>query len=195
MLSRDFLLLALCDRVVSRVQEEANSCSTLYMSPAPEDLLFVAHPVNPILSVHGGGRSGDSVFGDGVLADGTERLSWRIGGSGPGEFGYPVVNYLLAGSCGPRASPWTCRVEAVLQSGWHTHLRSLGRSGGLLRSFWLKAEDRQSFPFDGPRVPLQPQNGSISPRYAFSISWLCPSISFSFSKSPWGCRPKSSLLL
>jgi hypothetical protein len=33
--------------------------STLSMAPAPEDLLFVAHPVNPLLSVHGRRRGGD----------------------------------------------------------------------------------------------------------------------------------------
>ena len=105
LLSRDFLLLALWDRVVSGVQEEADSDSTLYMSPAPEDLLFVAYPVNPLLSIHGGCRNRDSAFGDGVLADGTERLSWCIGGSGPGESGHPVADQLLAGCRGPGASP------------------------------------------------------------------------------------------
>ena len=92
-----------------------------------------------------GAVMGTLFFGDGMLADGTEGVSWRVGESGrrrPGEFGDPVVNHLLAGRGGPRASPWPCRVEAVLQSGRHPHLRSLGRSGGLLCRFWIEAEDR-----------------------------------------------------
>jgi len=84
------------------------------MLSAPQDLLFIAHPVDPLLSIHGRCRDGNSAFGDGVLADGTEGFSWCVVGSGPGEFGYPVVNYLLVGSSAPGASPWPCRVEAVL---------------------------------------------------------------------------------
>ena len=110
--------------------------------------------------------------------------------SGPGESGHPVVDYLLAGGRGPGASPWPCRVEAVLQSGRHTHSgKSLGMAGGsgLLCGFWLRPKmDSLSLLMDRGR-PLQPEHGSISLRYAFSISWLCPSISFSSSKSPWGC--------
>ena len=117
----------------------------LSLSSAREDLLVVAHPVNSLFSVHGEYRGRNAAFGDGMLADGTEGFSWRLGKSGrnrPGEFDYSMVNYLLAGSCSPRASSWSCRIEAFLQSGLHTHLRGLGRSGGLLCSFWLEAEDR-----------------------------------------------------
>jgi hypothetical protein len=83
----------------------SDSYSTLYMSPAPEDLLFVANPVNPLLSVHGVCRHRDASFGNGVLADGAEGLSWWLGGGGPRESGHSVADQLLAGGRGPGASP------------------------------------------------------------------------------------------
>ena len=178
MLSGDDSLLALCDRAISCIQEEADPYSPFSLSEPPEDLLFVTHPINPLLSIHGECRGRDTAFGDGMLADGTERLLWSLAGSGPGEFGYSVVNYLLAGRCGPRASPRPCRVEAVLHSGQHPQLRSLGRNGDLLCSLWLEAQDRQAFPFDGSLIPLQPRDESISLRYTISIPSLYSPLSF-----------------
>ena len=84
------------------------------MLSAPQDLLFIAHPVDPLLSIHGRCRDGNSAFGDDLLAEGTEGFSWRLGGGGPGESGHPVADCLLVGSSAPGASPWPCRVEAVL---------------------------------------------------------------------------------
>jgi hypothetical protein len=64
------------------MQEEAHPDSSLSVSEAPQDLLFVTHPVNPLLSVHGRCGDGDAAFGDGVLAEGTEGFSWRADETG-----------------------------------------------------------------------------------------------------------------
>ena len=100
----------------------------------------------------------------------------------------------LAGSRGPGAWPWPCRVEAAFQSGWHTYLKqswSLGGGGGLLCSFWFEAQHRVALPFDGPGVSLQPEDGSISLRYGFSIPSLCQSISPVGKNPPLLARFKS----
>jgi len=101
------------------------------MSEAPEDLLVVTHPVNPLLSVHGRCRDGDAAFGDGVLAERAEGLLWRIRGGGPGEPGDAVVDYLLVDCGGRGASPRACRAEAVLPSGRYRHSgKGQGMAGG-----------------------------------------------------------------
>lgn len=65
---------------------------TVYLSQAPEDLLFAAIPVNPLLSVHGGRRDRGTTFRDGVLAEEAEGFLWCIEGGGFRELGYPVAD-------------------------------------------------------------------------------------------------------
>lgn len=133
--------------------------SSLSLSEAPEDLLLVAHPVNPLLSVHGERHGGDTSFRSGVLADGREGVSRGLVGGGSGELGHSVAGYLLVGSRGPGAWPWAWRPEATLRSGRHTDSGKspwMAGSSGLLCCFRLRAEDAVAFPFDGSATPLQP---------------------------------------
>ena len=76
MLSGDDSLLALCDRAISCIQEEADPYSPFSLSEPPEELLFIAHPINSLLSVHRRCRVGDAAFGDGVLAERAKGLLW-----------------------------------------------------------------------------------------------------------------------
>jgi len=105
------------------------------VSEAPEDLFFVADPVNSLFSVHGGCRDRDVAFGEGVLGEGAEGFSWRLGVGGSGQFGHSVADYLLAGGRDPGASAWASGAEAILPSGGDTspeESRDLGGGGRLL---------------------------------------------------------------
>ena len=94
-------------------------------------------------------------------------------------------------------TPWliTCWLVAVVRGFGRGHavlrrfynldgVRTLERAqgwqeaAGYFVAFGLEPKMDCSCPFDGPGRPLQPEHGSISLRYAFSIPWLSPSISF-----------------